>query len=693
MTNEAFLAELAKAAPPATWLWVNRHAGNPDALRDKQAEARFWNGGPRATDGGTLPNAVDMPPVALNAYFSVAALKAGSDTRPHKTKACFARLLVLVLDDVVLTTVDGEMSYVVETSPGNHQAGIFLDTQDPDCENLALVSSLVTKMADAGLVRADTQGNSAVRYARLPHGANGKRTPAFMHRVTLWQPEVRVTLAVAAHMVGIDLEEARASVQAVQVRADEAEATGTPLLTGTQAEKLTEAVQRIMSGSGFHGSINTLTYSVMKTGMAPGAAVNLARALMNSSNHPRDDRWKNRYAAIPKSVEDAVAKGGYRPYTAPAAPAAAAERFEVDEKTGAITKKALFRSAFDLASSVKPASWVVKGFLEADALAVMFGAPGDGKSFIAVDVACCVATGTAWHGSKVQKGPVIYLAGEGMGGFGRRLSAWQKASGVSLEGAPLHVSTRSVQFFNEESAQEAVDEVELLCAGGPPPSLVIIDTVARSFIGGDENSNSDMSLFINAIDTKMRQPWGAHVLMVHHSGHENGRARGATALKGVLDQEFGVAKSMSGLREFSCSKMKDAIEPPLRAFKLVPLVLGEAMDDFGDMEQITSCVMRLVSAEDAPVARVVSGGVSITPANVVMHLVDGWPGVAALAAELGVGLKAANMALKACHARGLITKTKEGAGRDLELTAKGRRLNVQGDSSIPAGDSAAINAE
>ncbi|CAN2981135.1 hypothetical protein METHPM2_720002 [Pseudomonas sp. PM2] len=42
---------------------------------------------------------------------------------------------------------------------------------------------------------------------------------------------------------------------------------------------------------------------------------------------------------------------------------------------------------------INPIVWLVHDYLEQSALAVLFGPPGKGKSFLALDLACCVATG------------------------------------------------------------------------------------------------------------------------------------------------------------------------------------------------------------------------------------------------------------------------------------------------------------
>lgn len=89
---------------------------------------------------------------------------------------------------------------------------------------------------------------------------------------------------------------------------------------------------------------------------------------------------------------------------------------------------------------MRPPHWLLRGMLERDTFALIFGDPGCGKSFLAIDWACRVATGTPWRGQAVKGGPVVYVAGEGQQGFGRRIRAWSEHHGVSLAGVPLYLS-------------------------------------------------------------------------------------------------------------------------------------------------------------------------------------------------------------------------------------------------------------
>jgi hypothetical protein len=74
---------------------------------------------------------------------------------------------------------------------------------------------------------------------------------------------------------------------------------------------------------------------------------------------------------------------------------------------------------------VRSPEWLVHGLIEDNTLGLLFSDSESGKTFLAVDFALCVATGTPFHGKKViRKGPVVYILGEGRNGFSRRLLAW-----------------------------------------------------------------------------------------------------------------------------------------------------------------------------------------------------------------------------------------------------------------------------
>jgi len=219
--------------------------------------------------------------------------------------------------------------------------------------------------------------------------------------------------------------------------------------------------------------------------------------------------------------------------------------------------------------------WVVDDYIEADSLAQVFGDPGGGKSFVAIDLACCVATGKPWHGHDVKQGGVFYIAGEGHNGLARRLKAWQIGNGTSLAGVPLYKSHRAAQLYDATEAAVVAESIKQLSAeANCIPSMIVIDTLARNH-GGDENSTQDMNAFIQHLDVYLRQPWKCCVMVVHHSGvADKDRSRGSTALKGALDAEY-KCQLDSGTKTiaFESKKMKDAEMPSPKNFQITQVDL------------------------------------------------------------------------------------------------------------------------
>lgn len=71
----------------------------------------------------------------------------------------------------------------------------------------------------------------------------------------------------------------------------------------------------------------------------------------------------------------------------------------------------------------------VENLLRDGELSIIFGPSNVGKTFVAMDLAMSVATGTPFAGREVEQGGVVYCALEGGDGVRNRISAYRKEKG------------------------------------------------------------------------------------------------------------------------------------------------------------------------------------------------------------------------------------------------------------------------
>lgn len=329
-------------------------------------------------------------------------------------------------------------------------------------------------------------------------------------------------------------------------------------------------------------------------------------------------------------------------------------------------KEPLFRSAGDLLDDIRPIQWLVNGCLEQDALCMIFGPPASGKSFLAIDIAACVASGLHWHTREVKQGAVFYVAGEGHNGITRRMAAWQKVNNRSLKGVPLYKSTRAVMVLDRQAASDMAEEIaRMVEVTGVVPVLVIIDTLARNFGEGDENKQADASKFIEHLDEFVRRRWKCTVGIVHHTGHDADRARGSSVFRGAMDQEISVKPRVAGLVDVSWTKMKDAElpEPFALAIKQVGL---ERFDE--DENEITGAALVIAGDPlDVEVAKS-SKGASVKARQVVDIITAGWPGTAPVAVQLTMSTRSTERMLTKMVKVGLLEKPAYGQYKVAEKT-------------------------
>lgn len=257
----------------------------------------------------------------------------------------------------------------------------------------------------------------------------------------------------------------------------------------------------------------------------------------------------------------------------------------------AATQEYYFTRASSYLGQPAPLRWLIKNWLPDSSVNMVYGESGAGKTFLTLDMACCIASGKPWHGHKTKAGVVVYMAGEGNYGLRQRVTAWCRQNQVTdLDN--LLISNKAVDIDSPAIAAQIINAIREITSDDV--AAIFIDTV-NNHMSGDENSAKDTRNMLNACQIVSRA-LNSSICLNHHTGHSvdsKNRARGSSAWKASLDASILVMKVDNSI-EVSCTKMKDA-EPPASFFgKLSSVDLGWTDEDD---QAITGAVFML---EDNP---------------------------------------------------------------------------------------------
>lgn len=269
------------------------------------------------------------------------------------------------------------------------------------------------------------------------------------------------------------------------------------------------------------------------------------------------------------------------------------ERLEILQSAKKVEKKSAFPLVKIGSRDLKARQWLIKGLISKHSFTSIFGASYTGKSYVAVDLACRVATCEDFCGYPVKTpGAVVYIAGEGYDGIEKRFLAWSIKNNKKMNELPIYISLMPAALGNDDimkTVEDSVRDVAALHDG--KISLIIFDTWARNF-EGNENDSSDTNAAVRTIDN-LKNAYECAALIVHHTGKgDQTKARGSSVLYGALDFEFSVTNKNSTIH-MENTKMKDGTPPPILRFGFENIVVGQ--DEDGEDE--TSAVLNQIDIE------------------------------------------------------------------------------------------------
>jgi hypothetical protein len=185
ITNAEFVAAVFPCMPEGAFAAVSSKGGDP---------------GLGGWPARRFDPATDIPSAETNNFVGCSSFYPADDGSFKARKNQFAACHFLMLDDlgtkVPLDRLgEFELSWLIETSPGNHQGGIIL--AEPLTDG-AVAVRLLNAVIESGLCDAGASGPLS-RWARLPVAINGKPKYAgeggapFQCRLIEWRPDARYT--------------------------------------------------------------------------------------------------------------------------------------------------------------------------------------------------------------------------------------------------------------------------------------------------------------------------------------------------------------------------------------------------------------------------------------------------------------------------------------------------------------------
>ena len=263
------------------------------------------------------------------------------------------------------------------------------------------------------------------------------------------------------------------------------------------------------------------------------------------------------------------------------------------------------RTAAEIMADIKETDWLIDDILERRVSALMVGARGSLKSFVALHWLMQLA---------VEGKGVIALSAEG-DGLGRRMTAWHNtfAPAVDTRDLKLVAFERSISLVLEDIRVELSQIIDKI---GWAPEVMLIDTLSKYSAGLDENENSEVRDFLSALAESFTYKFGCSILLVGHTGYAaSDRIRGASSFGANTEAEYIVTRQdpMQFICKVSRERFKDS--PPLEPIAYQGEVIDLGREDKRG-RRVTSLVMR---STDVPPPKVRGNGVNQTAMTVALR--------------------------------------------------------------------------
>ncbi len=188
-----------------------------------------------------------------------------------------------------------------------------------------------------------------------------------------------------------------------------------------------------------------------------------------------------------------------------------------------------YKHAADLSDNLTRPTWLIEGLWGEGAVGILGGEPKCCKSFLSLELAVAVASGTACLGRFAVKTPgtvLLYAAEDSPQIVRSRLDGIAAVRGVDLKNISIQVITAEKLRLDLSADVSALDTTVAAIA----PKLLILDPFVRLH-RIDENSSADVSMILENL-RHMQRRYKTSILIVHHAKKNGGSSRAGQALRG-----------------------------------------------------------------------------------------------------------------------------------------------------------------
>lgn len=252
----------------------------------------------------------------------------------------------------------------------------------------------------------------------------------------------------------------------------------------------------------------------------------------------------------------------------------------------------LIKSSAQFLQNFEPPDYLIDGIFQRRFCYSVTGKPGTGKTAVALLKAAHVGIGRPLGGRDVDKGTVLYFAGENPTDVQMRWMGLGQQMGFDPNTIDVHFVEGVIPL------SQKVDEIRReLEASRVNLALVIVDTVAAYFEGDDDNNNVQMGDYARLLRSLTRLPGGPCVLLLAHptkrAADDDLVPKGGGAFLNEIDGNVGLRRDGESIAAETQGKFRGpeftpiyfelqrVLHPRLKDTKgrLIPTVVAKALDE------------------------------------------------------------------------------------------------------------------